>query len=332
MNSVKIKECINCINTTANPSIIINKSGLCNVCEHYLHNKIDKNKFKEDLDFLKSFITQEKYDAMVGISGGKDSTATLYTVKKYGFSPLAFTFDIGYTLNDIFSRAEELAKSIGVDYEIINIKKYIKKIERESFQKMADLYDEKEDDILKDKFKNLYAEGRHYYSTKSKISFPFVRPCQICRKVVIPAYYAEACNRNINIVFIGINEWTGLSENTYSAIRKLQPYPNKPPVYIVHLPFLLQRKFSDTKLILKKLHWKKPRNDKFIDSGANACLLARACEAKAQRMLGFHIDSTRLARETTVGFITKKQAKNAINTVRESSKTVREVLEDAGII
>lgn len=331
MKHNKVIECLRCVNTTANPTVTINNYGLCNVCEHYLDN-FNKNQLNKELGFLKSLITNKKYNAMVGLSGGKDSTATLYTVKKYGFSPLAFTFDIGYTTKDIFSKAEQIAKNLRVDYEVINIKKYIQKAERESFEKMADLYNEKENNNLKTKFKKLYAEGRSYYSTKCDISFPFVRPCQICRKIVIRAYYAEAIKRNISAVIIGINEWTGLSDNSYSAIRKIQPHPDKPPAYIVHLPFLLQRKSSDIKPILKKINWKKPKNEKFIDTGASACLLARACEAKARRMLGFHLDSTRLSREVAVGFISKRQAKRAIKSVRKSQKTVKQVLQDAEII
>lgn len=49
-------------------------------------------------------------------------------------------------------------------------------------------------------------------------------------------------------------------------------------------------------------------------------------------MLKFHIDSTRLSREITVGFINKKQAKEAIKNPTDPKFTVKEVLEDAGII
>lgn len=331
MSNGPIIECIKCVNTTANPTITINKDGLCNVCKQYALN-FNKNRLKEELIFLKSFITHKKYDVMVGVSGGKDSSATLYTIKQLGFTPLAFTFEVGYTIKDIFSRARRVANTLHCDYEVIDIRKYIEETERESFEKMANLYAKGESEDLKNKFRKFYEEGRRYYSAKCKISFPFVRPCQICRKFVIRAYYAEALKRGISLITIGINEWTGLSNNSYSAIRKIQPYSDRPPVYIVHLPFLLQRKFSETKKILEEIKWIKPKNDKFIDTGASACLLALACEAKAERMLGFHIDSTRLAREVTVGFISKKQAQNALKNVRESSKTVREVLEEAEIL
>lgn len=118
----------------------------------------------------------------------------------------------------------------------------------------------------------------------------------------------------------------------FSAIRKLQPFKNKPPVYIVHLPFLLQRKIEDTERILRKLGWKIPRGERLIESNSNSCLFAKAAENKARRMLGFHPDATRLAREVTVGFISKKQAKLALNKIHNYNKSVRQVLKEAGII
>ena len=195
------------------------------------------------------------------------------------------------TKENIFNRSQKIAQTVGTDFEKINIKSYIGPNDRKSFQLMAELYGEQESEQLKKKFRDLYQEGRKIYSTKDDVAFPYVRPCQICRKVVIKAYYAEAIKRNIPIIFIGINEWTGLSDNKLSAIRKLRPFKDRPPAYIVHLPFLLQRSSNNIKPILKKIKWKQPKGDSFIETGASTCYLARACEHKAKKMLGFHIDS-----------------------------------------
>ena len=93
--SNEIRECKKCINTTANPSITIGEDGLCNVCRDY-SKKFNQETLDNELEFLKTLIKNEKYDCMVGLSGGKDSSAMLYTVKKLGFTPLAFSFEIGY--------------------------------------------------------------------------------------------------------------------------------------------------------------------------------------------------------------------------------------------
>lgn len=262
----------------------------------------------------------------------------LRMLKKRGFRILAFSFDTGYYPKHIFIRARAVAKRLGVYYKRIDIRKYIRPIDRKSFAMMADLYDEKLSKALKEKFRKLYAEGRkRHYSVKCPHAFPFVRTCQLCRRLVIRAYYSEAAKRNIPMVVLGINEWAHLSQSgtkpIFSAVRKLKPYARKPAVYVVHSPFLFQRKAVDTKKILKKMGWwKLPKGERLIESNANSCLLARVAEQKAIAMLGFHPDSTRLSREVTAGFITKRQAKKALVKIHHSRYSVRGVLQHASIL
>jgi len=168
---------------------------------------------------------------------------------------------------------------------------------------------------------------------------PFVRSCQLCRKVVIPAYYSEAVKRGISIVVLGMNEWTSLSQlssspqkYTISGIRKLQPHPDSPAVYVVHLPFLLRRKKVDTWNILSKLDWNIPEGEDFVESNANSCLFACATEVRVSTLLGFSPDVTRLSREITAGFLSKEEAILALEKRHHYSKTVREVLKEAKIL
>ena len=332
-------ECKKCVNTSTNLSSAIGTSGLCDVCERYDKN-FSKKPLKKELDFLLSLRNsgQGKYDAMVGISGGKDSTAVLYEAKRMGFIPLAFSLDTRYYPKHIFKRAKQVAKQLGVDYEKIDARKYMRPADRVCFNKTADLYNEHDSLELREKFRKWYIEGRRHYSVKCQHKIPFVRTCQLCRRLIVRAYYGEALKHGVGVIILGINEWAGLSQGgeskkfVFSAIRELQPFKNKPPVYVVHLPFLLQRKIKDTEKILRKLGWKIPRGERLIESNANSCLFAKAAENKARRMLGFHPDSTRLAREITVGFITKKQAQSALNKIHNSKHSVRRVLKRAGII
>ena len=295
---------------------------------------------KKELKFLLSLrgSGRGKYDAMVGISGGKDSTATLYEAKRMGFTPMAFSLDTHYYPKHIFQRAKKIAKQLGVDYKKMDARKYMRPVDRVCFERTADLYDEHDSLELKEKFRKWYVEGRRHYSAKCQHKIPFVRTCQLCRRLIIRAYYGEAQKYGVGVVILGINEWAGLSQNSesrkfvFSAIRKLRPFKNKPPVYIVHLPFLLQRKIKDTEKILKKLGWKIPRGERLIESNANSCLFAKAAENKARRMLGFHPDTTRLAREVTVGFITKEQAKSALTKTHNYNKSVRRILREAKVV
>lgn len=336
---VEAVECKKCVNTSTNLSSTIGESGLCDICERYEEN-FNREILRKELKFLLSLRNtgQDRYDVMVGISGGKDSTATLYEAKRIGFTPLAFSLDTHYYPKHIFQRARQVAKQLDVDYEKIDARKYMRPVDRACFEKTADLYDERDSFELKEKFRKWYMEGRRHYSIKCRHKIPFVRTCQLCRRLTVRAYYGEARKCGVSAVILGINEWAGLSQDSeskkfiFSAIRKLQPFRDKPPVYIVHLPFLLQRKIKDTEKILRRLGWKVPRGERLIESNANSCLFARAAENKSRRMLGFHPDTTRLAREVTVGFISKNQAELALEKIHNYNKSVRQVLEEAGII
>ena len=315
-------KCRRCINTSLNPNITFNKSGYCNICESYM-KYFDKNHLKKERRFFYSFIGKGngKHDIMVGISGGKDSSAALYQIKKMGFTPLAYTLDLGYLHPYIFQRARHVADACGVDYEVIPVKKYITPKIKNRFEELSMLYKRNK----KEEFAQDYLLGREGYKG-------IVRPCWICRELVIHATYAEAVKRGINLVAIGINEWTSLKQTTsgrkfaVSAIRKLKPFRNKPAAYIVHFPFLMQKTLGSTRQVLKKMGWHYYNN---VQSNAASCLLACAAEKQLYANLGFHPDTTRLAREVTVGFLTKKEAKKALMEARKCRFSIPQVLKKA---
>lgn len=320
-----IQECKKCINTNQNPHITFNKEGYCNICEAFMKN-FDKKVLAKELKFLKSFIgsSKGKYDIMVGLSGGKDSSATLYRIKEMGFTPLAYTFDIGYFHPYIYRRARSVAKICGVDYKIISVKQYITKKILKRFCQMAEFYKrDKKEEFIKN-----YLVGRQGYRG-------VVRPCWVCRELIIHARYFEALKHGVQIIATGLNEWTSLKQSTIngkftvSAIKKLKPFPNKPPVYIVHFPFLIKAKLKDTRKILNKMGW---NYYKTVQSNAASCLLACAAEKPLYEHLEFHPDTTRLAREVTVGFLTKQEAKKTLERVRKCEYTIPQILKKANLI
>lgn len=321
----QIHECKRCINTSQNPWVKFNEEGLCSVCETYEQN-LNKQSLSEELEFFKLFVGSGsgKYDIMVGLSGGKDSSATLYRVKEIGFTQLAFTFNTGYFHPYIYRRARSVAKKCRVDYEIIPVRQYVTPEMLKKFRQMAELYKRnKREELLED-----YTMGREGYRGVA-------RPCWVCRELIIHARYFEAIKRGVQVIAIGINEWTSLKQSTsqgkfvVSAIRKLNPFPDKPVVYVVHFPFLMQATLKDTKEVLRKIGWNYYHN---VQSNAASCLLALAAEKPLYDSLGFHPDTTRLAREVTVGFITKEEAKRALGKVRTSECSVPQILERAGLI
>lgn len=326
------QECVKCINTTANPTIRIDEHGLCQICAAY-ERDFSYQRLATEKDFLLSFRNSHApYDCLVGFSGGKDSTSTLVSVRELGFHPKAFTLDTGYYPDQIFTRSRSIAANLNVDHDCVDARPLMRPLDKECFRLFAELYERPETTNTKNYYQTLYQQNRQHYSVRDTTVMPFVRSCQICRKIVIRAYYELAIKYGVSIVILGMNEWAGLSHNQFSAIRKLQPTVHSLPVYVVHLPFLLQRKAAETKEILDSISWQLPPHEQFIDSNSNSCLLARATEKKATLLLGFHPDTTRLAREVTVGFITKEQAKSSLSVLHEYAHTPREVLMRARIL
>ncbi len=93
--------CKQCLISDAVADVIINGSGICNLCTDYdpATKKQEEEKRKEreaDLEkAIKDCKGQAEYDCLVPVSGGKDSIYLLYKLKvEYGLNVLAFTTDI----------------------------------------------------------------------------------------------------------------------------------------------------------------------------------------------------------------------------------------------
>jgi N-acetyl sugar amidotransferase len=101
---LKMQICVRCVQDTTVPGISFNSKGECNFCQ--LHDKMVKiypngEEGKKQLDLIFQKIKAQgkgkKYDVVVGISGGRDSTYLLYkVVKEWGLRPIAVHFNDGF--------------------------------------------------------------------------------------------------------------------------------------------------------------------------------------------------------------------------------------------
>lgn len=88
--------CKKCIMPERFPGISFNAEGVCNLCLDYkpYHRYWGKEKLVE---VLKSGLRAGKYDCVVPMSGGKDSTFILYyAVRELGLHPIAVSYDSGF--------------------------------------------------------------------------------------------------------------------------------------------------------------------------------------------------------------------------------------------
>ena len=101
-NGSEIQVCLNCIYDIRVPGIFFDKDGICNYCK-IIDNlkKVNgtgqlkgKKKFDDILIKIKKEGKNKKYDCVIGVSGGTDSSFLLHKAKKdWGLRPLAVHYD-----------------------------------------------------------------------------------------------------------------------------------------------------------------------------------------------------------------------------------------------
>lgn len=117
-------ECKRCLFDTKTSDIIIDQNGICNYCK--LYDQMEQQyPISEDtlIRLIEQIKTdkkpQQKYDCVVGISGGLDSTYLLYyLVKFYGLHPLAVHFDNGWNTDTAKHNMHIICDKLNVDFEV----------------------------------------------------------------------------------------------------------------------------------------------------------------------------------------------------------------------
>lgn len=113
--------CTTCVLTSRYPGVNFDEQGVCNYCRSY--KKIDgqlevKQKCEAKfLNYIDKYKGRSVYDCLVAYSGGKDSTYTLYLMKKkYNLNVLAVTLNNWYQSKWASSNIQNVIKSLNIDH------------------------------------------------------------------------------------------------------------------------------------------------------------------------------------------------------------------------
>lgn len=135
--------CKRCVLDSDIPGITFNKeTGLCHFCETYA--PISSKEKSDYLAKIEELIKEQKgkgtYDVIYALSGGKDSSYTLYKLKKdYPFlKVLAVQFQNGFTSEGAVKNAKKMCDITGSDYYQLTMEK---EILYDTFKKAAESYD-----------------------------------------------------------------------------------------------------------------------------------------------------------------------------------------------
>lgn len=123
INKVNLKICSRCIYDERVPSISFDENGICNYCgqverliEQY-GTGLEKGErlFSKILSEIKFSGKGKKYDCIVGVSGGTDSSYLVYLAKKWGLRPLAVHYDNTWNSAIATMNIQKVLKALDVD-------------------------------------------------------------------------------------------------------------------------------------------------------------------------------------------------------------------------
>ena len=125
-----LKRCTRCILPETFPGIEFDEDGVCNYCRDYEPVKVfGEEALEKVLDQYRN--KGEKYDCVVPISGGRDSSFTLYSiVKKFNMRAVALTVDSGAIMPEGYRNIKSITEALGVDHVWLKDGNHIKTAQR----------------------------------------------------------------------------------------------------------------------------------------------------------------------------------------------------------
>jgi N-acetyl sugar amidotransferase len=106
----------------ADPDITFDEKGICNYYHDYkiaeknvFTDSEGQSKLNQLADTIKAKGKGKKYDCLIGLSGGVDSTYVAYLVKQLGLRPLAVHLDNGWNSELAVKNIENIIKKMNID-------------------------------------------------------------------------------------------------------------------------------------------------------------------------------------------------------------------------
>ena len=127
MSERKYQVCSRCVMDTTDTDIQFDEHGVCQRCREYEerilpdwnHGKGHEAELQELIAKIKKSGEGKKYDCILGLSGGLDSTYMLHlAVKDWGLRPFVFHIDCGWNLPVAEENIRKVCNGLGVELHI----------------------------------------------------------------------------------------------------------------------------------------------------------------------------------------------------------------------
>ncbi len=122
--SRKFQRCTCCVMDTTDSKIVFDEKGVCDFCNDYHDNILprwkaqlqDKTLLQRTAEEIRAASKGQKYDCIIGMSGGVDSSYLCYVAKVLmGLNPLIYVVDTGWNLNVAVENIERIVKALDLD-------------------------------------------------------------------------------------------------------------------------------------------------------------------------------------------------------------------------
>jgi tRNA(Ile)-lysidine synthase TilS/MesJ len=314
--------CSKCVLDENFPGISFNDNGVCIFCQRHKKKEEQRElreKYKKKFDEIIEKNNQgNNYDCLVAYSGGKDSTYTLYLMKKkYNLNILALSYDNWFQSETALNNIKQVVKNLDID--LITFKP--------SF------------DVMKKIIKIVISHDIYSFKALERAS----SICSTCISLIRFMCFKIAIEKEIPIVIFGMSPGqapiiTSVVKTNSEMIRKMQDIILQ-PLYqqlgdIIKPYFLEESHFKraglfpysinplaflnyDEKEILGIVHslgWKNPED---TDANSTNCLLNSYANWIHKKQFNFHPYAYELARLVREGCLDRKIALEKINNTED---------------
>lgn len=128
MSGKEYRICTNCVMDTTDSKIVFDENGVCDHCNNYYTNLLpnwhpDERgdlELKKVLEEIKSYGKGKKYDCIIGLSGGVDSSYLLYmAVERWDLRPLVLSVDTGWNSDIAKNNIIKIVNGLHIDLHTI---------------------------------------------------------------------------------------------------------------------------------------------------------------------------------------------------------------------
>ncbi len=116
------QECVRCVLDETITNISFDEDGLCNYCKNYdlearpiLENKGNLEALEKKVEEIKAKGKGKRYDCLIGLSGGVDSSYVAHFLAERGLRPLAFHLDNGWNSDISVKNIKNIVSRLGID-------------------------------------------------------------------------------------------------------------------------------------------------------------------------------------------------------------------------